>query len=418
VNALVIIGAGLLLFAAQTPQRPGRPAQLVYPPPITEGSSAIRGRIVDAQTNEPLSGVSVRILSGRPAAGRTTTTDDAGAYEFAAIAEGNYSLTIESSTHLPPSGYSRVTVDRDQRVGLDLRLVRGAVARGQVVDSHGKPVVGATVRLGMPLRDSPSVPIRPVVTRNDGLFELAPLPSGEWRLEVDLTLPRDLMRLPIVYYPGVVSPEEAAAIELTAGLVTDNITVVVPPIGDHPLTLRVSALAALSKVEARVIRASPLMIRRVDLDAEGVGTIRGLLEGRYFATARQWSESQVLVAFQVVDFAPHSPDIRLTLERAGRVKGRIVAERGGLPPVTGVRVGASWIHDDVEIDPLVPDQVEVAPDGTFQIDGLFGVRRLELIALPADWRVQSILRGRFDVANGVDVPPASNVDVTIVVARR
>jgi hypothetical protein len=82
-----------------------------------------------------------------------------------------------------------------------------------------------------------------------------------------------------------------------------------------------------------------------------------------------------------------------------------------------VVAAATWVYDDAEVNPVTPDQVPVAADGSFRIEGLFGTRTLQLIYLDADWHVASILVGRSEVST-IDVPLDTAVDVTIVVARR
>ncbi len=52
-----------------------------------ERATGIRGRIVDADTGEPLPGIRVTVVGG----GGSTITDDAGAYELA-LPRGTYTL--------------------------------------------------------------------------------------------------------------------------------------------------------------------------------------------------------------------------------------------------------------------------------------------------------------------------------------
>jgi hypothetical protein len=95
-----------------------------------------------------------------------------------------------------------------------------------------------------------------------------------------------------------------------------------------------------------------------------------------------------------------------------------VAQNGGLPPLDGVVAAAGWTHDDVEINPMTPDQVPVEADGSFKIEGLFGKRTLRLIGLSPEWAVHAVRQGRSEVRGAVDVPLDTTVDVTIIVARR
>lgn len=405
----------------------GALAQYAPPKPIDAGTSAVRGRIVDAQSGEPVADLAVRLFSTRSFATGSTQTNAEGIYEFAGIAAGPYSLSVDTRTYLPACrqtpeqsspACSQFALAEDQiRSDLDFRLMPGAVARGRVTDSGGR-ALRATVRLGVPYREPASALVRPAATMPDGTFALTGIPPGTWTLELEL--PRaEGRRPPILYYPGVVSRDETVPIEFRAGIVTNDVNFVVPVGATRTITMKVRRPAKTGAVvSAAVLRASPVMAMRVDLNAEGVGIIKNLSEGRYFVAARSWSDRDVLVASGIVDLVTDSQEIQLTLRRAGRITGKVVTERGGLPPIDGLRVGAAWVHDDVEINPLVPDQVAVSPDGKFRIDGLFGRRAMQLIGLSADWRIRSVRQGRRDVTRGVEVTPARTVDVTIVVGLR
>jgi hypothetical protein len=108
----------------------------------------------------------------------------------------------------------------------------------------------------------------------------------------------------------------------------------------------------------------------------------------------------------------------LWIKPAGTIKGKIVAQQGGLPPLEGVVVAALWVDGDVEINPNAPDQVPVEADGTFRIDGVFGRRAFKLLRLSPEWRVHSILQGRSEITSSIDIPLDTTVDVTIVVTRK
>jgi hypothetical protein len=175
---------------------------------------------------------------------------------------------------------------------------------------------------------------------------------------------------------------------------------------------------AISDVRVALIRSTPLALMMLPLNETGTATVNGLTRGRYFVGARGWLKDRAWAAFRVVDFVPPSAHVSLRMIKAGRLTGRIVAENGGVLPLNGVSVVAAWTHEDVEINPLVPDQAQVAANGAFRIEGLFGKRSIQLIGLSPEWRVRSVRRGRSDVTSGVDVPLDSAVKITIVVARR
>ena len=406
--------------------------QRSQPLPIEPGTSSISGTVVDAVTRAPLAEVAVHMSrwDGTSTYAGTAHTNERGQYEFANIAEGTYSMMAESNEHLfscyqatltDRSRCSNVRLARDQSLtGVDFQLTPGAIVRGRVVSSSGQPVAGATIRLSASRQANFAfTQAGGGRTRGDGSFELVRLEAGEWIIELESPASPAAVRPPLLYYPGVVDRSAARTITLAAGETVANIDFIVPDLSAHTLTLRVSSPEpAVSNAAAAVIRASPLMTARVGLDAYGIGRLGGLLPGRYFAAARASTAAKVFTAFQVVNFTGAPQEVILNLRPAGAITGRIVARRGTPPALAGVRVAASWVHDDVEVNPLVPDQVDVAADGRFRIDGLFGQRAMQLIGLPADWGVNAVLQGRQNVTRGVTVTPGSTTTVTIVLGRR
>lgn len=409
-------------------------AQAPKPEPLAEGTSAIRGTVTDALTKAPIAGCEVRAGHFAPAIpprqqSSTVMTAADGGYEFAGVADGSYYLMVRCPSHLascrqpeernaPPCG-NLTLLKGQQRSDLNFRLMPGAVVRGRVMDGTGRPVPKAMVRLGGPFIDRPILFGASAATNDDGTFELSNLPDGAWRLEVDVPPPPDAPRQPTIYYPGVLTRDDAGRVELTAGRVTANITITVPSILESTLTVRVAPPdAAIPSVSVSLIRPSPLMNRPLQLDGEGRTTVRGLTEGRYFVAATGLSPDGLWVAHELVDFIGDA-DISLSLQPAGRIRGRVVTNRGILPPLTDATVGAVWVDEDVTLNPLAPEESPIAADGTFEIVGLFGRRQLKLLRFDPDWRIHSVLHGRIDVATtGVVVAPHSTTEVTIVVSRR
>jgi hypothetical protein len=221
-----------------------------------------------------------------------------------------------------------------------------------------------------------------------------------------------------MFYPGVFRAEEAMQFEFASGRVVDDLVFVVPAVADNTLTIRLSAGSfPISDVRTSFVGSVP-PVRGINFDADGIAKIKGLLEGRYFVAARTWTTEQSWAAFEIIDFIAPSFDVTLQMQRAATIKGKIVAQKGGLPPLNGVVAAALWVNNDVEINPSAKDQVPVEADGTFRIDGVFGRRAFQLLGLSPDWRVHSILHGRSEVTSGIDVPFDTTVDVTIVVTRR
>lgn len=397
---------------------------------LQTGTATISGRVVDARSGEPLGNVVVR-LSARIGIGNlVATTDNAGFYHFANLAENEYTVhvldplylrTCYGATDAAQVLCGTVTVLRNQhRTGIDFLLTLGAVLRGRVVDQEGRAVGGADVRA----TPAPSMPSGALPsgaqTKADGSFEILGLASGDTILSLDMPVTADTPRAPTVFYPGVVTAGDAEGIRVTAGLVTSGITFRFPKIAHRTLTARISApTTGATAVKAWLYRVEPRMVREIALSADGTGSVPGLLEGRYFIAAHAQGDGDSLVAFEVAEVVPDTVELALLLQEPGRITGRVVAERGGLPPLSGVRVAATWTDDGVEIDPLAADEAEVGPDGSFRIDGLFGLRSLQLLGLAPKWRVQSIRHGRNEISTtGVTVPPGATLDITITIGPR
>ena len=109
--------------------------------------SEIRGVVRDASPS-PIQGASVTLTgSGLVGGPRTFSTDDSGAYRFAALAPGTYSVRVEAP------GFARavredivLALGTTASVGIELRIAQviehvDVAAHGQVVDVHSSAVV-------------------------------------------------------------------------------------------------------------------------------------------------------------------------------------------------------------------------------------------------------------------------------------
>ena len=414
----VLAAAGML---AQGPVRPQ---------PIGTGTSAISGHVLDAQTGEPLGNVAVRLTAPMAIGGFSATTDSEGFYRFANLAENDYTVhvldplylrTCYGATDIAQIPCGAVTVVRDQhRTGVDFRLTLAAVMRGRVVDENGRAVGGASVRAHLEASMPSAAVASAAQTNPDGTFELLSLAGGEIVLSLDMPLRANTPRAPITYYPGVLAAEDAEAIRVTAGLVTSGVIFRFPKVASRTLTARISAPATgATGVKAWLYRVEPRMVRTIALDPDGAGSVQGLLEGRYFIAAQAEGDSEPLVAFEIAEVLDHTVELALLLQEPGRITGRVVAVRGGLPPLADVRIAAKWTDNGEEINPLATDDAAVGPDGSFRIDGLFGLRSVQLLGLSSEWQVQSIRQGRSEIATtGVSIPHGATLDLVITVGRR
>lgn len=162
--AAALVSLGLVPFVtAQVQRDPPRTA----PPPAqapardaakvpATGSGVIRGVIVsDDNQAQPVRRALVS-LAATGAVMRTLLTDDAGRFTFANLPAGRFTLSASKPAWLPGYYGSRrpgrgpgttIALGDGQKVTADLRLQRGAVIAGRIVDHTGLPVAFARVSL-------------------------------------------------------------------------------------------------------------------------------------------------------------------------------------------------------------------------------------------------------------------------------
>lgn len=404
--------------------------------PLPKGTSAIRGSLTDARTKEPVAGCTVRagLVSTGPTAAQYNNAVDTGAdgtYEFNGITEGDYFVRVECPFHLftfacppgkDPAGApcGSVPLFKDQQSTFDFALTPEAKVRGRVVDSAGKPVPKAIVKIGGSFGgNSVLYRVTPVETKDDGTFEIEDMAEGAWYLEADIPPPPGTLRSPAVYYPGVLKRDEAEKVEVAEGKVKEGVIITIPPVLDRTLTVRIPPPdSSVTDLTVSLIRAEPLMTRRLDVDAEGQAIVTGLIDGRYVALATGVYGQQRWADFQTIDFLDASYDATLQPKPTGRIRGKIVA-KDGVVPLDDASIGAAWVDNDVVLNPLTPEEAKVSPDGTFEIKGVFGRRVVQLLRFDPSWRIESVLQGKTDItASGIDVASGGSTEVTVIVRRR
>jgi hypothetical protein len=170
--------------------------------------------------------------------------------------------------------------------------------------------------------------------------------------------------------------------------------------------------------QLRVMRPASNSIRTAKV-VDGVAYFDNLREGLYAIVAGGRVGDARLAALAVLELDAGEVEVKLGLEPAALVTGRIVAERAEAPPLSGTRVTAVLTRDGSNLDPLPADHGDAGADGSFRIEGLFGRRTFHVSGLPEDWYVYTVRVGASDItSSGVELAAGSSVDVTVVVRRK
>ncbi|MGA2075541.1 MAG: carboxypeptidase-like regulatory domain-containing protein [Terriglobia bacterium] len=297
-----------------------RVGQQVLPPPSTgAGMGSVSGHIYRADTGAPIAGAIIQLIHHfdpaqiegsapvfSPQAARTGTD---GAYAFACVEPGAYTIRLQRQGFAPMSGQqptetdpgpSQISLESGQHMdNLDYRLQPTGVISGTVHDQDGVPLQGLTVT-AFCSRPSSTNENRPeagqAVVDDRGDFRISGVPPGDCYVGTGTGLgPVKPMRYSWVYYPNEASMEKAQLIPVKPEEETRNIrfiyrysltyTITVKVVndgnggGDNRYLVRImsSEPGAMRMVNTPQSRSLPPVMTHPD----GTAVVRGVSPGRY-----------------------------------------------------------------------------------------------------------------------------------------
>ncbi len=120
------------------------------------GTGRITGRVLTADTGRPVRGARVTLSAAQLPGGRNMVTDASGLFDFTALPESRYNLSV-SKTGFVTLAYGQrrplqpgtpLQLASGQRLeGIELRLPRGSAIAGHVFDENGDPLPNTMVRV-------------------------------------------------------------------------------------------------------------------------------------------------------------------------------------------------------------------------------------------------------------------------------
>jgi len=405
--------------------------------PDIQGNASVRGRVL-ATDGRPLPSTRVIAASAAGLPPRVTTTDQSGRYDFANLPAGPFRIVAVKPGYRGIDASSRsldvAAGDRIDRV--DLALERWSALGGHVLDENGEPVQSANVRLLQVRYEAGRRRLvgvaGPRQTDDLGAYRLANVAPGQYIVSADVgdVSSADLPGYTRSYFPGTAAAGEAQFVLIRAGQEAGSV--------DFALT------------QGRTARIMGQM-----LDASGRGTTGGAVS---LAPSQHSSAATNLVAgarilpdgrFEFPSVAPGDYVIQAYRDRMGQFtegdfgalrvtvadadvsglvlqmsKGSTVTgyvtfdsyDRSRQPPRDTVRVTAAPVDPDLSATAVASDGM--SPDGSFQLRGLNGPRRLELANVPPGWTLQQVLIDGVDVTDrplpfGNDEQSLANVNVVL-----
>jgi hypothetical protein len=399
------------------------------PLPRTTATAAIHGRVVDGDSGAAIARARVRLFSengnGPPAA---AITDESGAFSFSALGRGTYSLFVERVLYVvsryPAAGQTMRTARKPLTVedgqileGITVPMFHGGTIAGRVVDAHGDPVEGAPVQLLRVSRSGRALtPGRGFAQTNDlGEFRIAHLdparyvvlvtPRSDWML--DASGAPETQPSP-TFYPGVPSIDQAQPITLergrsatgvdftllegraatVSGTVEDENGVATPP------GAGISVRTILPVLGGTVFGGTGTNVR-----PDGTFTLR-LAPGEYELEAHarpiaksgdRPSESTELFGSVRISVGGDLSGIVIRIGSGASASGRIVFDGASPLPVIRASVGSIWVvRQSREGGGCRQGHIDLAPDFTFTVDGLFGSCVASMTGPFGPWFVKSV----------------------------
>ena len=301
------------------------------PPRDTRPAAAAPGRISgvvvsdDAQPR-PLRRVRVNLSDGGLDMPLATITGDDGAFAFDGLPAGRFTISAHKEAYVPLSyGATRpgrpgtgVELAAGRSARITLRLPRGAVITGTVLDVDGRPAVGVPVsalypRIGTGFAERQYVTapgVLPTVTDDRGVYRIYGLPAGEYVVSAQPVFRqtgasvtagdvRTLLRgnavsrpmvLAHVLHPGVADVSRAARITLRTGEERSGIDVQLEYVPLATVSGIVPSPAGWSRASVTLWRTDestqPQNGSVAPADEQGRFTFRSVRPGNYRVAAR------------------------------------------------------------------------------------------------------------------------------------
>jgi protocatechuate 3,4-dioxygenase beta subunit len=273
----------------------------------------ITGHVYRADNNEPVSRAVVSLnpqgsravpVTGSP---QSTRTDTNGAYTFASVTPGNYTLAAQHSGYINEAFVRAIngtspepfTVTAGETLSkIDVRLLPAAVISGTVLDEDNQPMEGAQVA-AIRMRyqkggQQQEMPMQQVTSDDLGNFRLYGLAEGNYFVRVEgrnPNLPTGEASFRSSYYPGTSTIESAQRLKAAAGAETSGVRFSVGTQSTYTITgtvIDTTDLPGPRRYSVSAVHTSEGGNFAVGSQAstDGTYTIRGVPSGDYLLTAR------------------------------------------------------------------------------------------------------------------------------------
>jgi hypothetical protein len=441
---LVSLIAVLSLLAAPQQAPAGGmslPAQRQQPrDPATEkkGTASVKGRITAADSGRPLRRVQVRLTAPELTEPRSTSTNLQGAYEFADLPAGRYTLSVSRTGYLslqygqrrPGESPKPLQVSDGQAVDkLDFALPRSGVISGRLSDETGDAFAGVAV-YAMQTQFFQGrrslVPVSSGGVRSDdaGQYRIVGLPPGDYVVMATVRetwttdgKEKQVFAYAPSYFPGTATATEATRVKVGIGQEVGAIDISLQPM--RAATLSGTALASdgtplsggnisLSQEIVGPGFMSMMSMGGTTIAADGSWKLREVPPGEFQLTARSASNRDKPTETGAMTLFVQGADMQgivLSADPGGTLTGRLVTDNGSPLPVSR---GTLRVTGQTTVPgrrsqgvPIADTNGVVGSEGDFTLKGVSGPSMLRVSPLPPGWAIKSVEVGDKDY---VDTP--------------
>jgi Carboxypeptidase regulatory-like domain len=403
------------------------------------GTARITGRVLSADTGNPVRRAQIRLTAPEIRVNRVGTTDSDGRYEFTKLAAGRYRLQISKSGYVTleygqarpfEAGKPLDLADAQSLDKIDFSLPRGSVIAGRLTDEFGDPIPDATVQamryqFSNGQRQLATVG-RPATTDDIGQYRIFGLMPGEYLVRAAVrdnnngllaaamgnAPAEEPSGYPPTYFPGTPDVGLAQSVTVALGQELSSVFFSLAP-------------ARLSRVSGTVVDSqghaltgAVVLLRPANgggmggaFNVGGANQVKGdgsfalsnVPPGEYTLDVQQRPRDLQNLGATQLEFASiplsvSGGDISgLTVLTTPGVtlSGRVVlqGQKTDATPLRGLQVSATAPSGSQSIMGIAGRALgggRVAEDGTFQLRGLAGPQLIRVANIPSGWSIKSI----------------------------
>ena len=430
--------------------------------PAAVGTATLSGTVVgDDADARPVRRARVTCAAAELTNGITAITDDRGRFTCARLPAGRYTVSVTRDGWVPiVYGAKRplrpgapISIAAGQHADIVVRLTRGAVITGILIDESGQPAVGATVvalRAAMQNGERRLVDFgAPGVSDDRGVYRIYGLPAGDYVVRAapsSASFPQDVqattdldvhhartsaqgvpappdrrVAFAPTYYPGTPLSLQASPIPLRPGEERSEVDFALQLVA----TARVEGAVTMpdgspAPPSTQIVLLPSGQARLSDSPLEGLKTTRaggdgafvfgGVAPGSYTLLARAATPGVVWASTEIAVDGERVSGLVLALQPGLTIAGSLRLDGSGTAPpfdVASVKVVAEPVQSAGDVS-LAPAPAAVDREGRFVVSGVTPGRYRVSATLPASARLQgwTLLSSAVNGIDTLDVPLA------------